>query len=212
MDGVADTPETPGRRERAQRGPVGGRGSDPADVQIIQRDRRGRSAGARRAVRPVVEARVLTGQTGVRGRGPGGGRRPGGLHRLLAGAGSLRPGEGRVRQLAAHARAPQGGRRGTPRERHPPSHRSRGRGRRRVVGGPGSRRGPGRAGRRRRGSGPRRAGAAARRAARGARPRLLRWLHTTRSRDVDGCAARHRQIPDVHRGAAATQRARPSPG
>ena len=34
MDGVADTPETPGRRQRGQ---VGGRGSDPADVQIIQR-------------------------------------------------------------------------------------------------------------------------------------------------------------------------------
>ena len=37
MDGVADTPDTPGRRGRAQRGPVAGRGSDPADVQIIQR-------------------------------------------------------------------------------------------------------------------------------------------------------------------------------
>lgn len=37
MDGVADTPDTPGRRGRAQRGPVDGRGSDPADVQIIQR-------------------------------------------------------------------------------------------------------------------------------------------------------------------------------
>ena len=37
MDGVADTPDTPDRRGRAQRGPVGGRGSDPADVQIIQR-------------------------------------------------------------------------------------------------------------------------------------------------------------------------------
>ena len=37
MDGVADAPDTPGRRGRAQRGPVGGRGSDPADVQIIQR-------------------------------------------------------------------------------------------------------------------------------------------------------------------------------
>ena len=37
MDGVADTPDTQGRRGRAQRGPVGGRGSDPADVQIIQR-------------------------------------------------------------------------------------------------------------------------------------------------------------------------------
>ena len=37
MDGVADPPDTPGRRGRAQRGPVGGRGSDPADVQIIQR-------------------------------------------------------------------------------------------------------------------------------------------------------------------------------
>ena len=37
MDGLADTPGTPGRRERAQRGPVGGRGSDPADVQLIQR-------------------------------------------------------------------------------------------------------------------------------------------------------------------------------
>ena len=37
MDGVADTPDTPGRRERARRGPEGGRGSDPADVQIIQR-------------------------------------------------------------------------------------------------------------------------------------------------------------------------------
>jgi RNA polymerase sigma factor (sigma-70 family) len=37
VDGVADTPDTPGRRGRAQRGPVGGRGSDPADTQIIQR-------------------------------------------------------------------------------------------------------------------------------------------------------------------------------
>jgi len=37
VDGVADTPDTPGRRGRAQRGPVAGRGSDPADVQIIQR-------------------------------------------------------------------------------------------------------------------------------------------------------------------------------
>ena len=37
MDGVADPLDTPGRRGRAQRGPVGGRGSDPADVQIIQR-------------------------------------------------------------------------------------------------------------------------------------------------------------------------------
>ena len=37
MDGVADTPDTPRRRGRAQRGPVGGRGSDPADAQIIQR-------------------------------------------------------------------------------------------------------------------------------------------------------------------------------
>ena len=34
MDGVADTPGTPGGRQRGQ---VGGRGSDPADVQIIQR-------------------------------------------------------------------------------------------------------------------------------------------------------------------------------
>ena len=37
MDGVTGTPDTPGRRGRAQRGPVAGRGSDPADVQIIQR-------------------------------------------------------------------------------------------------------------------------------------------------------------------------------
>jgi RNA polymerase sigma factor (sigma-70 family) len=37
VDGLADTPGTPGRRERAQRGPVGGRGSDPADVRLIQR-------------------------------------------------------------------------------------------------------------------------------------------------------------------------------
>jgi RNA polymerase sigma-70 factor, ECF subfamily len=37
VDGVADTPDTPDRRGRAQRGPVGGRGSDPPDVQIIQR-------------------------------------------------------------------------------------------------------------------------------------------------------------------------------
>jgi RNA polymerase sigma factor (sigma-70 family) len=36
VDGLADTPGTPGRRERARRGPVGGRGSDPADVQLIQ--------------------------------------------------------------------------------------------------------------------------------------------------------------------------------
>jgi RNA polymerase sigma factor (sigma-70 family) len=36
VDGLADTPGTPGRRERAQRGAVGGRGSDPADVQLIQ--------------------------------------------------------------------------------------------------------------------------------------------------------------------------------
>jgi len=37
VDGVTGTPDTPGRRGRAQRGPVAGRGSDPADVQIIQR-------------------------------------------------------------------------------------------------------------------------------------------------------------------------------
>jgi RNA polymerase sigma factor (sigma-70 family) len=37
VDGVADTPDTPGRRERAPRTPVGGRGSDPADEQIIRR-------------------------------------------------------------------------------------------------------------------------------------------------------------------------------
>jgi RNA polymerase sigma-70 factor, ECF subfamily len=37
VDGVADIPDTPGRREPGQRGQVGGRGSDPADVQIIQR-------------------------------------------------------------------------------------------------------------------------------------------------------------------------------
>ena len=37
MDGVTGTPDIPGRRGRAQRGPVAGRGSDPADVQIIQR-------------------------------------------------------------------------------------------------------------------------------------------------------------------------------
>jgi len=37
VDGVADTPDAPGRRQRAQRGQVGARGSDPADVQIIQR-------------------------------------------------------------------------------------------------------------------------------------------------------------------------------
>jgi RNA polymerase sigma-70 factor (ECF subfamily) len=37
VDGVADTPDTPGRRERAPRTPAGGRGSDPADEQIIRR-------------------------------------------------------------------------------------------------------------------------------------------------------------------------------
>jgi len=37
VDGVTGTPDIPGRRGRAQRGPVAGRGSDPADVQIIQR-------------------------------------------------------------------------------------------------------------------------------------------------------------------------------
>jgi RNA polymerase sigma-70 factor, ECF subfamily len=36
VDGLADTPGTPGRRERSQRGSVGRRGSDPADVQLIQ--------------------------------------------------------------------------------------------------------------------------------------------------------------------------------
>jgi RNA polymerase sigma factor (sigma-70 family) len=37
VDGVADTPDTPGRRDRASRTPAGRRGSDPADEQIIQR-------------------------------------------------------------------------------------------------------------------------------------------------------------------------------
>ena len=37
VDGVADTPDTPGGRERASRTPAGGRGSDPADEQIIRR-------------------------------------------------------------------------------------------------------------------------------------------------------------------------------
>jgi RNA polymerase sigma factor (sigma-70 family) len=37
VDGVTDTPDAPGRRERAQRRPVGGRGSDPADVQMVER-------------------------------------------------------------------------------------------------------------------------------------------------------------------------------
>ena len=76
---------------------------------------------------------------------------------------------------------------------------------------PGSRRGPGRAGRCRRRPGARCAGSTARRAARGPRPRLLRRLHPARGRNVDGRAARHRQVPDVHRSAATTQRARPTP-
>ena len=37
VDGVADTPDTPGGRERTPRTPAGGRGSDPADDQIIRR-------------------------------------------------------------------------------------------------------------------------------------------------------------------------------
>jgi RNA polymerase sigma-70 factor (ECF subfamily) len=37
VDGVADTPDTPGRRKRAPRTAAGGRGSDPADEQIIRR-------------------------------------------------------------------------------------------------------------------------------------------------------------------------------
>ena len=119
---------------------------------------------------------------------------------------TVRPGTGHVQQLALAAHPPQGGRRraaggrptspdGCPRPRAARSGRA------------GCR--PGRARRRRRGPGSGRARPPARRTAGSADTRLLPRLHPAGGDEDDGRAPRHRQVPDVHGRATATQRARP---
>ena len=174
----------------------GGAPAAPDLAELLRRCGAGRPGRVRPAVRRHLRPRLGLARPGRPRPGPGRGGRPGGLPRDLADVRPVRPRTRQRARLAAHDRAPQGGRPGPLRRgSHPagpdvPPAEPAGRARRDRRGRPGLARGP---------PGPRRAG----RPHAGSSARRWSWrtsgaTHTRRWRPCS-TSGRHRQDPDPGR-------------